>query len=251
MMAPDVALPLERIRFYEECAFNAWPARQTVIYDGWVARFADGYTKRANSASALNPCGDIERVVSHTEHLYAARDMPSIFRLSPLADPSLDAYLERRGYQRADEAIVMIADGFDSVEPDDVAEITGRPSDPWNAVFRATSVVSINLQTAHDAIVAAIPVPAGFGVLLENGLPLSCGLAVAERGAVGLFDVATVPEGRRRGLARRLVLSLLGWGKSHHARTAYLQVVANNTPAIALYSSLGFRHAYSYHYRIR
>ena len=33
------------IRLIEELSLNAWPALQTVLYDGWVLRFADGYTR--------------------------------------------------------------------------------------------------------------------------------------------------------------------------------------------------------------
>ena len=37
----------------EELSINAWPSLQTMLYDGWVLRFSDGYTKRANSSNPL------------------------------------------------------------------------------------------------------------------------------------------------------------------------------------------------------
>ena len=40
----------------EELAMNAWPAIQTYLYDGWIVRFANGYTKRANSVTAVTGC---------------------------------------------------------------------------------------------------------------------------------------------------------------------------------------------------
>ena len=40
------------IRTLEELSMNALPALQTMLYGGWVLRFANGYTRRANS---INP----------------------------------------------------------------------------------------------------------------------------------------------------------------------------------------------------
>jgi hypothetical protein len=37
----------------EEVAMHAWPALQQMPFDGWIVRFAPGYTKRANSVNPL------------------------------------------------------------------------------------------------------------------------------------------------------------------------------------------------------
>ena len=61
--------------------------------------------------------------------------------------------------------------------------------------------------------------------------------------------VATHPQARRRGLAKRVLSTLLDWSRSEGATAACLQVLSDNEPAIALYRSLGFeRCVYRYSY---
>ncbi len=81
---------------------------------------------------------------------------------------------------------------------------------------------------------------------------MAFGLAVVERGMVGLFDIVTAPAWRGRGLARRLASGLLAWGHGHGhgqgARRASLQVAARNPAALALYGGLGFEECHGYDY---
>jgi len=41
-------------KFIEELSLNHWQPLSTLLYDGWVLRFADGYTKRANSINPIH-----------------------------------------------------------------------------------------------------------------------------------------------------------------------------------------------------
>jgi len=42
-------------RDLDELALTTWAALQQWLYDGWVIRFADGHTRRANSVIPLYP----------------------------------------------------------------------------------------------------------------------------------------------------------------------------------------------------
>ena len=57
---------------------------------------------------------------------------------------------------------------------------------------------------------------------------------------VGVSAVHVADDVRRQGLARTLCAGLLAWGREHGATRGYVQVVADNTAARALYESMGF-----------
>ena len=44
------------IQRIEELSMNALPALSTVLVNGWVIRFSDGCSKRANSVNPIYPC---------------------------------------------------------------------------------------------------------------------------------------------------------------------------------------------------
>jgi ribosomal protein S18 acetylase RimI-like enzyme len=75
-------------------------------------------------------------------------------------------------------------------------------------------------------------------------------LAVSNGKLLGIFDIAVAPSHRRNGYGRLISEALLNWGHTTGAATAYLQVQASNSAARALYSDIGFREAYQYHYRV-
>jgi ribosomal protein S18 acetylase RimI-like enzyme len=238
------------IRSLEERAFNAWPALRSAYCDGWLFRFSEGLTRRANSVNAVAPSGHFRETLDLAERLYGQLRLPTIFRLSPLAGDDPDSILHRAGYRHADETQVMIASLGDlRIGPD--VNIDAVPSPAWSAGFAAANGISPAMRDVHDRMLASILMPTGYATLVADGKPIAYGLAVVERGMVGLFDIVTLPEARRRGAGRLLVKSLLGWGRSQGASSAYLQVLGSNEAARALYDGIGFREAYRYHYRAR
>ena len=59
---------------------------------------------------------------------------------------------------------------------------------------------------------------------------------------VGFRAVEVDPAHRRQGLGLAVMAALLEWGAERGATTAYLQVLGDNAPALALYERLGLRH---------
>jgi len=266
----------DSIRILEECAMNAWPAHQSVLSDGWVLRLAAGYTKRANSANALFPTGRFSEIVPLVEMFYARHGLPTVFRLSPLAGSEPASVLDAAGYRYVDPTLVMtlaltkelttglttdLTTGFKTVPAstraselallDDEVVIETAASVEWREGFARANAVAPASRPVHDRMLASIALPVAFATLICDGAPIAYGLAVAERGKVGLFDIVVTPAARGRGAGQKLVAALLRWGQAQGAAQAYLQVTASNTAAVGLYRKLGFALAYEYHYRVR
>ena len=242
----------------EHLGFNAWPALRTVVQGNWLLRFADGYTKRANSVNALSferdtPTAELERRVAAAEALYRRQGIASIFKLSPMMDPGLDAVLVARGYTHLDETLMMVADltqgpGAVSMPPGVAVDTERGPV--WSRTYSDFNNVPAARQSIHDRMLDSLVPVGGFALATENGAPVAAGLGVFENEHVGLFDIVADPTRRRAGHGRRVVEGIMAWGRSLGATRAYLMVVAANAPAIALYERLGYREAYRSHYRI-
>ena len=89
------------IRHIEELALNAWPALQTLLLDGWVVRFANGYTRRANSVNPLYPSEQAtDAKLRACEQLYRDRGLKVVFKMTAASQPDgLDAFLAAQGYE--------------------------------------------------------------------------------------------------------------------------------------------------------
>jgi ribosomal protein S18 acetylase RimI-like enzyme len=76
-------------------------------------------------------------------------------------------------------------------------------------------------------------------------------MGVMDGDYLGIYNLVTAEDCRRRGIGTELLLHLLDWGIDNAATTAYLQVMLNNEPALKMYERLGFRELYQYWYRVQ
>jgi GNAT superfamily N-acetyltransferase len=242
VLLPDAA-SLDRL------ADQGWPALEREQLDGWTLRASSGVTNRANSVLTSGPVGDLDAAVDAAERWYAARALPPVFQVSPASHPSLTDALGRRGYRDHSPTDILVADraaaAVAAVDP--AVRITGRPDDAWLDTWWSVD----GRGGAAERDVAARILRGGPGLYAAHGDPAApdavARLAlVGDRG--GLYAVATRPEARRRGLARALVQTLATASAEHCVRGLWLQVLADNAAAHALYASLGFRPASHYSY---
>jgi N-acetylglutamate synthase len=248
----------------EEMSLSAWPALQTILYDGWVVRFAEGYTKRSNSVNPLyaSTLPSAEKIEA-CEAMYSSRGLPAVFKITEAeAQRPIDAALAAAGYAKADETRVMTLDlaaaapaarGAESAAGE--AAPSGAPvslaesfDEEWIDAFCACGRHEAERPTIAR-ILGNVVVRTAVAAAREEGAMVGCGYGAIDRGWVGLFDIAVREDRRRHGHGERVVASILARARELGARRAYLQVVAGNAPAERLYERLGFREAYRYWYR--
>ena len=231
---------------------NAWPALETMVYDGWVLRFANGYTRRANSVNPVYASSiDLSVKISYCEEIYTQRGLRTIFKMTrDVFPPDLDSVLENKGYACEAETSVQILT-LDSVKPrvNERVQISDRLDDAWQDAFFRMSGADIRYRDTLSSILAKGLQQRCFARIRRSGRIVACGVGVREDTTVGLFDIIVDQRLRGIGLGRLMTEGILAWAKKAGAETSYLQVMVDNKPALALYERLGFREEYRYWYR--
>ncbi|MFD0673857.1 GNAT family N-acetyltransferase [Cohnella sp. GCM10027633] len=239
----------------EEFSINAWPSLQTVLLDGWLLRFADGYTKRSNSISALYEGGlqELGDKISISEEVYAQAGQPAIFKITPFIHPELERLLEERGYASIEPSLVMELDDLSAVPEPTRYEIRMEPSVTREWVERLGTIGGLSARDRYTTmkLFERPLMRTGFFTLYDGNDAVACGLGVANEEYVGLFDIATRPDRRGQGCGEQLLRAILGWAREGGTKKSCLMVLRDNPPARRLYEKLGYRVAYAYSYRKR
>ena len=245
---------LETVTFLEELQMNQWPSLQTMLLDGWILRFADGYSKRANSIHPLyHSTYDLDKKIAACEQIYERQQIAPVFKISPSVYPgNLDAVLERKGYSLVDRCSIQTMKLDDLKEP--VLQsvcIHGAVTDEWLDHYCRLAQAADHQKAVMRQMFGNIRTQAAFVSLDYEEQVVACGIGIIERDYIGLWDIITDPNYRNRGLGEQLLLHMLKWGKENGATNSYLVVVANNAPAQKLYAKLGFQEQYQHWYRVK
>jgi N-acetylglutamate synthase len=244
------------LRRIEEAGLNALQTQRQLFYDGWVLRISPGTAKRARSVNPhFSSSLPLDQKIAHCETVYARHGLSTLFRMTPFSQPhDLDRALAARGYEAFGETFVQtihldrppeIPDpGFDvTLEAPDTHAFVDAVGDLRNS--------TASERGAHRERLQNSPLGKRYAVVRAEGRVVCTAQVAVEDGLVGVFDVITASDERGKGYATLACASLLSWGWQHGAHAAYLQVSADNAPAIAAYRKFGFTTAYTYHYRGR
>lgn len=234
---------------------NAWPAVIDENHDGWRYRWAEGATRRANSALALGANGNIAQLVTDAETFYRQRSASTTVQVSTAsAPPGLAAYLLSCGYRPTARTLVQSAQTSEvlqtaqpSLDVESTAAITPQWFDAYWAVESSRHNNDAN-QTVYRDVLLAPRLPTIFASALRADGIVGVGQLVIERNWAGVQCMATSSSQRRGGVARTIIGRLAQEASKRHIGQMYLAVMASNDPAKALYANIGFRTLYEYSY---
>jgi GNAT superfamily N-acetyltransferase len=234
----------------ELLASHCWPAREIVKYKGWIIHWNDGVTWRANSVlpNKWESSVSVEQVVDYVIALYREKNTPPAFKISPASQPKgLDKLLEEKGFE-----LRMVTAAIEEISclgprvPVDLFKVT---DDSLDILMHDSPREKIAIEVRRE-IIHQIAGDKNIARVLMHGHIAGVGLGVVEGEWLGLFSIRTLPEFQRRGIAWSVSCALAMWGEDHGAKQVFLQVEAENEPALGLYETMGFKTMYTYWYRI-
>jgi len=252
--------PVDTIRLYETLTLNTAPTLHEHEIDGWRVRASGTDTRRSNSATCLHPTasaalgGTVDATIDAVEAWFAAKQQAAVFRLTKaLSPPGMDQRLAERGYHYAINCHFMtrsLAHPGALALPKElhISEVSFPEGTQllhglkkMDAAKASTELVRQQLWQGRQR----------FLMLQVDGVLAAIGLGRIEMGHLGIFSMHTVDVFRGRGYAQLVVEALCAWGAAAGAHTAFLQVEADNAPAMSLYKRAGFVPAYSYWHRLK
>lgn len=225
-VVPEMPVRTGDIRNLEHAAALAWPGTEHAWLGEWLARFGNGSTRRANSAVPLRFTSYAE--IAAVADWYSSRGVPALIsapdrllRIPP-------------GVPTDAENLVMATDMDVAVPPAADLRVSSRPDDHWLQLYQREVPVEVLTAVVDGEVAFAALDDAAVGRAAVTEAPDGTRWA-------GISAVHVSEHARRRGLARALCTGLLAWARDRGATRGYVQVVADNTGARALYESMGFR----------
>jgi N-acetylglutamate synthase len=236
----------------ERMAALGWRAPAVQPLGEWLLRAGGGFTGRANSALTLGDPGlGLPAALDAVERWYRDRTLPPRIQLPDRGAPAgLVQAVGDRGWLASPAVHVMTAELGHVLRAATTAStlelrLDAEPDASWLGCYRqdggALPDAARVLLTNHPAVV--------FASYREHGKAVAIARAAVDDRWAGLFAVEVAPARRRQGLGALVSAAALRWAGRRGARRTYLQVSADNLPAVTLYEGLGYAVHHDYRYR--
>jgi ribosomal protein S18 acetylase RimI-like enzyme len=198
------------------------------------------------------PVRDVAGSIAAAEAFYAADGKRARFQVCPACPRDLDSALADRGYELSDAVSLQVATSEHVADHPPAAplrvDVNDVPDAAWLQLLMKAHAADAD-PTPEWRLIQRVDQPSAYVTAFVSGRPAAVGRAVADTGWTGVFDMATMPDARRRGAARAVLATLAGWAVSQRCSHMYLQVQRTNPGALGLYRRAGFEECCTYHYR--
>lgn len=238
----------------EYIAAHCWPAKEIERYYGWVIQWQDGVTWRANSVLPLDEPEDelVEDSIDYVIDFYDRRGTPPAFKMTKESKPiALDEILEEMDFQQRmiTRFQTVPIEQLTCLDTEVEVDLLRVNDESISTLYHRSTRDEFAIQVRREMI-HRIEGEKKIARVMIDGQLAGAGLGVIEEDMMGLFSIKTMPEYRKRGVGWSINCALAMWGEENNAETAFLQVEADNNPALALYEKMGFKTLYTYWYRI-
>ena len=243
-------LPL--VRRLEAVSFRAWPA-SSGVYDGsWQIRLTGSHpSKRINCVVPLDPSdhGHCAIRLEKARKRFEDYGRALVVRQTTLMPAPLRDFMLEDGWEVFEDVKVMTADLSDMELPETMAHLPSHDIGRFVEASLRVSGDDVALRPAIAEIVSSIKPSLGLFIKEEvEGEPQATVICVQDNDLAGILSLDVALSDRRTGMGTQIMTSALRWARISGAKTAWLQVVSTNFPAIALYEKFGFSEAYTYRY---
>lgn len=244
-------------RFFEELSMNAWPSIENHFYDGWILRYSNRYTKRANSVYPIYKSQrDMKEKLAFCEAFYTGKNMLATFRLHDGEElHDLDIFLEDNGYHVLSPTDVLSMSLENTYEVDRAYRVSVGYSQEWSDWY-ADAILDnpeyereVLVRQTLNKMLQSIEPKSLYVFIEDDGEVVAVGNGVLEAGWFGIYNVVVQESFRGKGFGKAVMNALLSEGMKLGAKNSYLQVVCNNEAAMNLFLSIGYKKEYRYWYR--
>ena len=234
----------------EHATLRTWPAAVIEEHCGWFYLADSGVTGRVNAVWPLAwDGGSLEAAIAQAEAWYLERGLAPCFKLTEgaFAPAELPAALAQRGYRAMTSTLVMALSLTTRTAVQDDVTLSDTMPPAFEQMLRESAGNEAEFAERRGIALRA-PQPKMFALARRDGRVAAIGMSTIAGDLVGIVLMRTHAAARRQGHARRILTALLAHAADNGARGAFLQVEADNAPAIALYERFGFTTLSTYHY---
>ncbi|MFW9826266.1 MAG: GNAT family N-acetyltransferase [Candidatus Thorarchaeota archaeon] len=248
------------IKDFQEILMNSWPAHHYYFLNGWIMRFTDGVTSRANSVFPVNYTGNLNAIdedIEFVEKAYNMFNLPAMFTLPDYFEPKdLEEKLLEHGYREVGCITYTMISPIQQLRKETInRDITfnfySKRINKFSKFLAKYSSRNQNAQVVLNALVKRIIIPKIKCIIAElNNTVVGTLMGILDpHGFLYIVDMLVHPEFRQQKIATSMFWKLINeWGIKNGAKTIWLQVESENVKAVKLYFKLGFEKAYSYRY---